>query len=162
MRQFDTKIVTWKEAASRVRKWKSAGENVAFTNGCFDILHKGHITYLQEARSLASRLVVGVNSDHSTRRLKGEGRPINDENARAAVLAALESVDLVVIFDQDTPKELIGTVDPDILVKGGDYTIDNIVGADHVERNGGKVLVIPFLEGYSTTAIEQKIRSQKD
>jgi len=161
MRQFDTKIVTWTQALDHVRKWKNAGDKVAFTNGCFDILHKGHVTYLEEARLLASRLVVGLNSDASTTRLKGPGRPLNSEDARAAVLAALESVDLVVIFGEDTPGELIETLQPDVLVKGGDYTVDNVVGADFVQNRGGKVLIIPFLQGYSTTSIEEKIRSQK-
>ena len=130
---------------------------VVFTNGCFDILHPGHVDYLQRARDLGSCLVVGLNSDASVRRLKGALRPVNDEASRALVLAALACVDYVVLFEEDTPYELIKAVRPDILVKGGDWSVDRIVGRDLVEERGGRVLSIPLLEGYSTTAIVDRI-----
>jgi rfaE bifunctional protein nucleotidyltransferase chain/domain len=132
-------------------------EDVVFTNGCFDILHPGHVDYLQRARSLGSCLVVGLNSDASVRRLKGPLRPVNDETSRALVLAALACVDYVIVFHEDTPYELIRTVEPDVLVKGGDWSVDRIVGRDLVEGLGGRVLSIPLLKGYSTTAIVDRI-----
>lgn len=138
--------------------WKDQGEEVVFTNGCFDILHLGHIDYLEHARALGDKLVVGLNSDDSVRRLKGEGRPINPEFARARILAALSFVDMVVVFGEDTPLELISDLLPDVLVKGKDYEISNIVGADVVIEHGGKVLTIDLVDGYSTTNIVQKIK----
>ena len=130
---------------------------VVFTNGCFDVLHRGHVTYLAQARDLGDCLVVGLNSDASVKRLKGENRPINNENDRAYVLAALSSIDYIILFEEDTPKNLIEQVKPDILVKGGDYQIDNIVGADFVLKHGGQVLTIPFVDGYSSTKIIQAL-----
>lgn len=130
---------------------------VVFTNGCFDILHPGHVDYLQRARNLGERLVVGLNSDASVRRLKGPTRPVNDEASRALVLAALACVDHVVVFEEDTPYELIRAVAPDVLVKGGDWSVDRIVGRDLVEARGGRVLSIPLLPGHSTTAIIDRI-----
>ena len=130
---------------------------VVFTNGCFDVLHRGHVTYLAQARDLGDCLVVGLNSDASVKRLKGDNRPINNENDRAYVLAALSSIDYIILFEEDTPKNLIEQVKPDILVKGGDYQIDNIVGADFVLKNGGQVLTIPFVDGYSSTKIIQAL-----
>ncbi|GAB6111476.1 D-glycero-beta-D-manno-heptose 1-phosphate adenylyltransferase [Desulfomicrobium salsuginis] len=130
---------------------------VVFTNGCFDILHPGHVDYLQRARDLGERLVVGLNSDASVRRLKGPTRPVNDEASRAMVLSALSCVDHVVIFEEDTPYELIRAVAPDILVKGGDWSVDRIVGRDLVEERGGRVLSIPLLPGHSTTGIIDRI-----
>lgn len=132
---------------------------VVFTNGCFDILHSGHITYLAQARQMGDLLVVGLNSDASVRRLKGQERPVNSQDARALVLAALEIVDYVAIFDEDTPYNLIAKVQPDVLVKGGDYQVDNIVGADIVRARGGKVLTVPLVPGFSTTSIIDKINS---
>lgn len=131
---------------------------VVFTNGCFDVLHYGHICYLLEARKLGDVLVVGLNSDESVRRLKGPTRPVNGEKERAFVLAALACVDYVVVFEEDTPEELIKIVRPDVLVKGGDYAIENIVGADFVQRNGGVVTTIPFVEGFSSTRIIAKLK----
>jgi len=146
------KILSQDEAA------RLAGKGgVVFTNGCFDILHPGHVDYLQRARDLGSCLVVGLNSDASVRRLKGPLRPVNDEHSRAAVLSALACVDYVVVFEEDTPYELIKKVDPDVLVKGGDGSVDRIVGRDVVVHGGGAVLSIPLLEGYSTTAIVDRI-----
>ena len=128
-----------------------------FTNGCFDILHVGHIRYLAEARALGNKLVVGINSDDSVKRLKGESRPINSQLNRREMLLALRCVDEVVIFEEDTPLNLIKKVNPDILVKGGDWSVENIVGSDFVIGNGGKVLSLPFHEGNSTTGIIEKI-----
>lgn len=128
-------------------------QRVVFTNGCFDILHRGHITYLAQARQMGDLLVVGLNSDASVRRLKGPERPVNDEQSRALLLAALEMVDYVVLFEEDTPYNLILKVKPDLLVKGGDYDIDNIVGADFVRQRGGEVRTIPFVQGFSSSSI---------
>lgn len=129
---------------------------VVFTNGCFDILHRGHVEYLAHAKSLGDRLVVGVNSDRSVRALKGPGRPINTLEDRAVVLAALTSVDAVVEFDQDTPRELIAALRPDVLVKGGDYSADQIVGAQEVTESGGRVVIAPLVPGRSTTGLLQR------
>lgn len=133
---------------------------IVFTNGCFDVLHFGHVRYLLEAKELGDVLVVGLNSDDSVRRLKGPARPINGEKERAFVLASLACVDFVVLFDEDTPEELIKTVRPDVLVKGGDYSLDQIVGADFVQQNGGEVTTIPFVEGYSSTCIIEKLKTK--
>lgn len=132
---------------------------LVFTNGCFDLLHRGHAAYLVAARALGDVLVVAVNSDDSVRRLKGPTRPINGEKDRAYVVAALESVDHVVIFAEDTPLELIRTLRPDILVKGGDYRPEEVVGADEVAASGGRVAIVPLVEGRSTTAILQRSRT---
>lgn len=141
----------------QVYRWKFLGQKIAFTNGCFDILHKGHIASLSQAAKEADVLVVGLNSDASTKRLKGEGRPVNNEQARATVLASLLIVDAVILFDEDTPLELIKKVMPDVIVKGGDYTLDQIVGAKEVMAHGGRVVINPIVEGYSTTGILGKI-----
>ena len=129
---------------------------IVFTNGCFDVLHYGHVHYLAQAKELGDVLVVGLNSDASVRRLKGDGRPVNPEYARALVLAALEMVDYVCLFEEDTPYNLIAAVQPDVLVKGGDYRVDNIVGGDIVKKRNGEVVVLPFVEGYSSTRIIEK------
>ncbi len=136
--------------------WRFKKEKIVFTNGCFDVLHRGHVEYLAQAANLGSRLVVGLNSDASVKRLKGEDRPINDEEARAVVLAALKFVDLVVFFGQDTPFELIQQVQPDVLVKGGDYKVEDIVGYDIVTQKGGEVITIDFVDGFSSTSIINK------
>jgi rfaE bifunctional protein nucleotidyltransferase chain/domain len=133
-------------------------DRVVFTNGCFDILHRGHVAYLAQARSLGDRLVVGVNTDASVRALKGPGRPVVHQDDRAYVLAALEAVDAVTLFDEDTPADLIAALLPDVLVKGGDYTPDTVVGRDTVEAAGGRIVIIPFVTGRSTTAILDRIR----
>jgi len=152
------KIVTMDIAQAIVKNWQIQGEKVVFTNGCFDILHAGHVHYLEEAKQLGNKLVVGLNTDQSVQRLdKSPARPIQSQDSRAMVLAALESVSLVVLFDEDTPKELIETLNPNILVKGADYQIDQIVGGSHVIGNGGEVKTLEFLPGYSTSKIEQKI-----
>ena len=154
-----SKIQTWEQLPATLERWRRSGDRVVFTNGCFDILHYGHLHYLAEARDLGERLVIGLNSGASVRRLKGPTRPINDELTRTHLLAALQVVDAVVIFDQDTPLELIRLVRPDILVKGGDWRPEQIIGSDIVLAQGGKVLSLPFIQGYSTTNIEQKIKN---
>lgn len=145
----------------KVTYLKDSGREIVFTNGCFDLLHYGHLHYLAAARELGDFLIVGVNSRASVGRLKGENRPINDDLTRLHTLAALSFTDAVIEFTEDTPFELIKALQPDILVKGGDYTLEQIVGADLVLTGGGTVKVLPFVEGYSTTNIEEKIRAQK-
>ena len=147
----------WDEAKKQIYDWKLSGQKIVFTNGCFDILHRGHVEYLTEAKACGDKLVTALNSDSSVRSLKGEARPIQSQEDRAVILDALESVDLVVIFDQETPAEIIKTLLPDVLVKGGDYTPDTIVGADIVTENGGEVKVIPFRSGHSTSSVIEKI-----
>ena len=144
-------------AAAQVATWHRTGLEVVFTNGCFDIVHLGHIDYLEKARSLGDKLVLGLNTDASVSRLKGPLRPVVNEQARARLMAALQFVDLVTLFDEPTPLELIETVRPDILVKGDDYTINTIVGADFVLANGGRVETIALVPGYSTSSLIQKI-----
>lgn len=150
---------TWEHARTLIEGWKHSGLRVVFTNGCFDLLHPGHIAYLSEARALGDRLVVGLNDDHSIQRLKGSQRPINPLADRAAMLEALKAIDLVVPFAEDTPLDLIRTLQPDILAKGGDYRPEDIVGAADVRAWGGEVVVIPFVEGYSSTGLIKRIRS---
>lgn len=153
------KIVPREEAAEQVERWRRRGWRVGFTNGCFDLLHPGHVHLLEEARSKCDRLVVGLNSDASARRLKGPKRPIQPDAARAAVLASLASVDLVVVFEEDTPETLIGELRPDLLMKGADYTLDNVVGAELVRGWGGKVALTDLLPGHSTSATLARIRA---
>lgn len=153
IQSIESKIIT----ADYWQGLRGLYQKVVFTNGCFDVLHRGHVTYLAQARDLGDCLVVGLNTDASVKRLKGESRPINCDNDRAFVLAALSSIDYIVLFEEDTPKNLIEQIKPDILVKGGDYQIDNIVGADFVLKNGGQVLTIPFVDGYSSTKIIQAL-----
>jgi rfaE bifunctional protein nucleotidyltransferase chain/domain len=155
------KIVSLSDLRQMVARWRLLGKTFAFTNGCFDILHTGHIASLSEAASEADFLVVGVNSDASCRRLKGPGRPVNNEQARSMVLASLLMVDAVVLFEEDTPLHLIQTLLPDVLVKGGDYTIDQIVGAKEVIANGGRVVINRMVEGVSTTGTIEGIRNKK-
>lgn len=151
-------ILTMEEAILRFGREKRNGRRVVFTNGCFDLLHPGHVRSLEAARALGDILIVGINSDRSTRELKGEGRPILPELERAEVLAGLECVDGVVIFDEMTPQQIISNLVPDVLVKGSDWPADQIVGREEVEAAGGKVVLAPVVPGYSTTAILQKVR----
>jgi D-beta-D-heptose 7-phosphate kinase/D-beta-D-heptose 1-phosphate adenosyltransferase len=151
------KIIARSELLKIRREWREAGKRVVFTNGCFDLLHRGHIEYLTRAKALGDILIVGLNADQSVRRLKGSWRPIVGQDDRAAVLAALSVVDYVCIFEEDTPYELIRTVVPDILVKGADWSVEEIVGKDIVESAGGSVHTIDFLPDRSTTGIIQKI-----
>ena len=164
--QFENKISTIKNLHEQRHAWQKSKSRVCFTNGCFDILHKGHVKYLSEAKALGDILIVGVNSDDSVRRLnKGPNRPVNDENSRAYLIAALEFVDVVLIFNEDTPENLISEIVPDVLVKGGDYdpTVEDrnhpkyIVGRDVVLKNSGSVKTIDFEEGFSTTAALKKL-----
>lgn len=166
LENLQNKIVNLEEAKRRMGIWRNAGLKVAFTNGCFDILHKGHVTYLTQASEYSNRLVVGLNSDVSVKRQgKGENRPINDEDARLTVLAGLGVVDLVVLFDQDTPLELIQELQPDFVVKGADYDPEEndpsskkyIVGKEVMQATGGEVIAIPLVEGFSTTGIIEKL-----
>jgi D-beta-D-heptose 7-phosphate kinase / D-beta-D-heptose 1-phosphate adenosyltransferase len=158
-RAAEDKIVfDWGILGERLAEWRHLGLRIGFTNGCFDLLHPGHVKLLAEARAACDRLVVGLNSDASVRRLKGEGRPMQDVYARAEVLAALEAVDLVVVFEEDTPLDLIARVRPQVLVKGGDYRREQVVGHDIVERDGGKVLLIDLVPGFSTSRIVAKSR----
>ncbi len=145
----------------QIEDWKNSGEIIVFTNGCFDILHQGHIEYLSAAKELGDRLVVGLNSDSSVQEIKGENRPIQSEEDRKKILLALSCIDLVVIFNESTPASLIEEVKPDVLVKGGDYTEDEIIGAESIKANGGKVVILPFVEGASTTSIISRILSSK-
>jgi rfaE bifunctional protein nucleotidyltransferase chain/domain len=153
------KIVAKEDLLPRLNRWKFKGEKIVFTNGCFDLLHQGHIDYLSKAADLGTKLIVAVNSDDSVKRLgKGEDRPIQDEDSRSLIMAALHFVDQVIIFNEDTPLELIKFISPDVLVKGSDYAIENIVGHEHVLEHGGEVKTIDFLDGFSTSSIVAKIK----
>ncbi|MCF8448914.1 MAG: D-glycero-beta-D-manno-heptose 1-phosphate adenylyltransferase [Taibaiella sp.] len=152
------KIFSREELVRECNGWRLRNKKIVFTNGCFDILHHGHLDLLARAASLGNMLVVGLNTDSSVQRLKGPLRPITHEQDRAFQIASLLFADAVCLFDEDTPEELIKAIKPDILVKGGDYTIDKIVGADFVQQNGGEVHIIPFVDGYSTTGIISRIQ----
>lgn len=156
--KIDEKIMNLEQAKAFMQACKVTGKTVAFTNGCFDILHPGHLFSLAQTAKEADYLLVGLNSDASVKRLKGPERPINSTSSRAIVLANLVLVDAVVVFEEDTPLDLIKALLPDVLVKGGDYTIDTIVGAKEVIANGGKVIINPIVEGFSTTNIIEKIK----
>lgn len=152
------KIKDLQSAKTVVEHWKQQHLKVVFTNGCFDLLHLGHVDYLEKARALGDRLVIGLNTDNSVSRFKGPERPLQDQNSRARILASMQFVDLVVFFNEDTPYDLISALVPDILVKGSDYLAENIVGADVVKNAGGKVMTLDFVPGYSTTRIVEKIK----
>ncbi len=152
-------IVLYSEIQNHVIRLKKQNKTIAFTNGCFDILHPGHIQILEQANNMADYLIVGVNTDASVERLKGPGRPIQPLTSRMVLLASLRAVDCVVSFSQDTPGELIEKILPDVLVKGGDYTIEQIVGAELVKQNGGRVEIVPTLQGFSTTNIAEQLRN---
>jgi len=158
MEKTESKIKSLTEAKKVIAAWKAARQKVVFTNGCFDILHLGHVDYLEKARNLGDKLVLGLNTDDSVSRFKGPDRPIQDENSRARILAAFQFIDMVVFFNEDTPLNLISDLLPDILVKGSDYSAENIVGADVVILHGGQVKTVDFVPGYSTTRIVEKIR----
>jgi len=155
-----SKISNLSSLKTQVEEWKSEGKKVVFTNGVFDLVHIGHLTYLSKAAELGDKLIIGLNSDSSVKRIKGESRPINDQNSRAALLASFFFVDAVVLFEDDTPMNLISTLLPDVLIKGADYSIENIVGAKEVIANGGEVKTITFVDGYSSTSIIQKIQQK--
>jgi rfaE bifunctional protein nucleotidyltransferase chain/domain len=160
LKNIQEKIFTLDQLRSRLNIWRLLEKKIVFTNGCFDIVHLGHIDYLAKAADLGDKLIIGLNSDKSTRGIKGPNRPISDERSRSLVLASFSFVDAVVLFDEETPFEIIKAVSPDILVKGADYTIDQIVGADIVVQSGGRVQTLNYLPGYSTTLIEKKIKEQ--
>jgi D-beta-D-heptose 7-phosphate kinase/D-beta-D-heptose 1-phosphate adenosyltransferase len=152
-----SRVLSQPDARRLVDRVRAAGRRVVFTNGVFDLLHPGHVRYLQHARSLGDLLIVGVNADASVRRIKGPSRPINPQQERAEVIAALACVDAAVIFEEDTPAEIVRLVQPDILVKGADWPADQIVGRDTVEARGGRVVLVPVEQGYSTTALLERI-----
>lgn len=153
-----SKILNHTELVGTLKKWRSSKLKIVFTNGCFDILHRGHVEYLNKAKSFGDKLIIGLNSDTSVKKLKGKNRPFTNENDRAYIIANLKAVDAVVIFEEDTPFLIIKKIKPDILVKGGDYKIDEIVGKDIVEKNGGKVITVPYINGKSTTNLLNKIK----
>jgi rfaE bifunctional protein nucleotidyltransferase chain/domain len=161
MSQFNTlknKIFSLENLKIQVKEWEATLEKVVFTNGCFDIVHQGHIEVLARTSDLGSKLIVGLNSDSSIQKLKGENRPIIQEQSRAILLASFSFVDAVVLFSEDTPIDLISTLLPDVLAKGGDYKIETIVGHKVVQENGGQVILVPFVDGFSSTTIIEKIR----
>ena len=151
-------IADYQQASDIVKQWQQQGMDVVFTNGCFDLIHKGHILYLEEASQQGDKLIVAINADKSVSKLKGKHRPIKDEDNRSLIMGAFSFVDLVVIFNEETPMELIQMITPDVLVKGGDWKPDQIVGSEHVINHGGQVLSLQFVDGYSTTALENKIK----
>ncbi len=153
-------VLLLEELIARKASWRESKTTVVFTNGCFDLIHAGHVRYLAAARSLGGALVVGLNGDASVRRLKGPSRPIIPENERAEVLAAFECVDVVTIFDEETPLKLIEALTPDVLVKGGDWPLEAIIGREHVLSHGGRVLSLPLLEGRSTSSVISRIRGE--
>jgi len=155
---LNSKIHTWETLKFQVAEWQNQGKKIVFSNGCFDLLHKGHIDYLNRAADLGDILVMGLNTDASVSKLKGPHRPIQDEQSRLTIIAALQCVNAVVLFDEETPYELINLVQPDVLVKGSDYKPENIVGYDIVIAKGGQVKTIDYLPGFSTSEIEKRIK----
>ncbi|MBP5396038.1 MAG: D-glycero-beta-D-manno-heptose 1-phosphate adenylyltransferase [Bacteroidales bacterium] len=160
LHNIQQKIMGMPALSAQLRLWRNKGERIVFTNGCFDLVHRGHVEYLSAAADLGDRLIVGINSDASVARLKGPNRPIMDETSRQLLMAALECVDAVILFEEDTPYRLIQEIQPDVLVKGGDYTEETMVGADIVRTKGGEIHCIPLIPGCSTSRIEQKIKKQ--
>ena len=159
LNKINSKIFSLDNLKNQVNAWKQAGKKIVFTNGCFDIIHRGHIEVLAQTAYLGDRLIIGLNSDSSIQKLKGEDRPIMTENSRAILLAALSFVDAVILFPEDTPINLISTLLPEILAKGGDYEIETIVGHEIVQNNGGEVILVPFVDGFSSTIIIDKIKN---
>ena len=157
--RITSKIKSLSEATQVIQEWELNEEKIVFTNGCFDIVHRGHVDYLSRAKDLGTKLVLGLNSDASVQRLKGPNRPIVDEQSRAILLAAFQFIDMVVFFDEDTPYELIKALQPDVLVKGSDYNAKDIVGYDVLMAKGGSVETIDFVEGFSTSGIVEKIKT---
>jgi rfaE bifunctional protein nucleotidyltransferase chain/domain len=155
------KLVDLHELMLLVNRWKFKNEKIVFTNGCFDLIHRGHIEYLASAADLGTKLIIGLNSDNSIQKLKGPNRPVNTQADRALSLGALRFVDALVIFEEETPLELINEIQPDILIKGGDYSLDTIVGAPEVLSRGGRVEIIPFTSGYSTTKLIEQLKKSE-
>ena len=158
LNKINSKIFSLDNLKNQVNAWKQAGKKIVFTNGCFDIIHRGHIEVLAQTADLGDRLIIGLNSDSTIQKLKGEDCPIMTENSRAILLAALSFVDAVILLPEDTPINLISTLLPEILAKGGDYEIETIVGHEIVQNNGGQVILVPFVEGFSSTTIIDKIK----
>ena len=159
LKRINNKIFSTERISRQVDIWKNYGNEIVFTNGCFDIIHRGHIEVLARAADLGDKLIVGLNTDASIQKLKGKDRPIIQENSRAILLAALDFIDAIVLFSEETPLNLITTIKPDILAKGGDYKLDTIVGYEIVKENGGEVILIPFVDGFSSTNIINKIKN---
>lgn len=162
MKELDkihNKIISFDNIQKQVLKWREENKKIVFTNGCFDIIHRGHVDYLSKAKDLGDILIIGLNTDQSVRNIKGNTRPIQDENSRAIILASMQFVDAIVFFSEPTPYTLIKEIQPDILVKGADYKKEDIVGYDIVSQRGGTVETIEFIEGYSTSNIERKIKN---
>lgn len=157
VKALQSKIISINQLESTVKNWRNSGDKIVFTNGCFDLLHLGHIDYLAKASDLGNRLIIGLNTDSSVQRIKGPSRPVKDEKSRTHILAAMQFVDAVILFDEETPINLIYCVKPDVLVKGGDYTIEGIVGHEIVLENGGEVRTIEFVDGYSSSKLIDKI-----
>ncbi|MCG8411215.1 MAG: D-glycero-beta-D-manno-heptose 1-phosphate adenylyltransferase [Bacteroidales bacterium] len=155
---IQSKIIDINNIESLLTYWKLKNRKLVFTNGCFDIIHRGHVEYLAQAANYGHELIVGLNTDNSVRRLKGETRPVQDEQARATIMASLQFVSAVILFDEDTPYELIKKVQPDVLIKGSDYNIEDIVGYDIVKAKGGEIITMDFVEGYSTSSIIEKLK----
>ncbi len=158
MQSINSKIIDRNNLQQLIEKWRLSNEKIVFTNGCFDIIHRGHIDYLSKSAALGTKLIIGLNTDASVRKLKGNTRPIQDEQSRQIILSAFQFVDAVILFDEETPYELINAVQPDILVKGSDYKPEEIVGFDIVKAKNGEVITIDYLPGFSTSAIEKKIK----
>jgi D-glycero-beta-D-manno-heptose 1-phosphate adenylyltransferase len=153
-----SKIFSLSDLKIQSDQWKQDGDKIVFTNGCFDLIHRGHVEVLANTADLGDRLIIGLNSDSSIQKLKGENRPIIDENSRAILLASLQFIDAIVLFSEETPEKLIETIVPDILAKGGDYKVEEIAGHEVVLQNGGEVILVPFIDGFSTTNIVDKIK----
>ena len=157
LNKLQAKVYTTDTLQSQIAEWRKDNQKIVFTNGCFDLLHLGHVDYLAKARDLGDKLIIGLNTDTSVSRIKGPSRPIKDQKSRATILAAMQFVDAVIFFDEETPIDLITWVKPDVLVKGGDYTLEGIVGHEIVLEKGGEVKTIPFVEGYSSSKLIEKI-----
>ena len=158
LKSINTKIFYLESLKEKVSTWKKAGKKVVFTNGCFDLIHRGHIEVLAQTADLGDKLIIGLNSDVSIKKLKGESRPIIDEKSRVILLASLSFVDAIVLFSEETPLNLISNLNPDVLAKGGDYKINTIVGHEIISQNGGEVILVPFIEGFSSSNIVNKIK----
>jgi len=159
LKKINSKIFSLEDLKIQVDTWKKANEKIVFTNGCFDIIHKGHIEVLARTADLGDKLIIGLNSDSSVKKLKGKTRPIINQNSRSFLLAALNFVDAIIIFSEETPLNLIQTLTPNILAKGGDYKISTIVGHEIIQKNGGDVILVPFIDGFSSTNIIDKIKN---
>jgi len=159
LKKIKNKILSIENLTTQVNTWKESNQKIVFTNGCFDIVHQGHIEVLARTADLGDKFIIGLNSDSSIQKLKGKKRPIIEENSRAILLAALDFVDAIILFPEETPLNLITTIKPDILAKGGDYKVDTIVGYEIVQENGGEVVLIPFIDGFSSTNIINKIKN---